>query len=79
MSRAFLEKIGYLNPSGVGMRFDFSSMLGIGRITSKYMEVGYGEGEGEGEGKTRPHPRPIVMLNYVLDDINKRHMILIMF
>jgi len=47
----------YPNPLGTRMRFTFSSPLGMGRVTSKYM----GEGDGDGEDKTHPHPRPIAM------------------
>jgi len=32
---------GYPNPSGTGMKFNFPSMLSMGRVTSKYMRVGY--------------------------------------
>jgi len=42
---------GYPNPLGTGIRFNFSSPLGMGRVTGKYMRIGYGDGE----GKTRPH------------------------
>jgi len=38
--------------SGTGMRFNFSSPLGMGRVAGKYMRIGYGDGE----GKTRAHP-----------------------
>ena len=44
--------LGYPNPSETGMRFDFLSLLGMGRIAGKYMVVGYGDGE----GKTYLHP-----------------------
>jgi hypothetical protein len=44
----------YPNPSGKGMRFGFSSPLGMGRVTDKYMRIRYGDGE----GKTRPHLTP---------------------
>jgi len=37
------------------MRFNFSSPLGVGRVTSKYMGIG----DGDEEGKTRPHPAPL--------------------
>ncbi|KEH22005.1 hypothetical protein MTR_7g029010 [Medicago truncatula] len=37
---------GYPNPSGTRMRFNFSSLLGMGRVTGKYMRIGYGDGEG---------------------------------
>lgn len=47
---------GYLNLSG--MRFDFSSPLGMCSVMSKYMRVGYGDGE----DKTRPHPAPLPCL-----------------
>jgi len=40
------------------MGFNFSSSLGMGRVTGKYMEVG----AGDGEGKTRPHPAPLPCL-----------------
>ena len=42
----------YPNPLVTGMRFNFSSLLGMGRVTGKYTRVG----DGDGEGKTRPHP-----------------------
>jgi len=38
------------------MRFNFSSPLDMGRVTSKYIRTGYENGE----CKTRPH-RPIAM------------------
>jgi len=39
----------------MGMGFNFSSMLGMGRVTGKYVRIGYGDGE----GKTRlPPPLP---------------------
>jgi len=34
---------GYLNPSGMGMRFDFSSPFDMGRVMGKYLRVEYGE------------------------------------
>ena len=43
---------GYPNPSGTGMGFSLLSPLGMGRVTGKYMRIGYGDGE----CKTRPHP-----------------------
>ena len=43
---------------GTGIRFNFSSPLGMGRVTGKYMGVG----DGDGEGKTRPHPAPLPCL-----------------
>jgi len=49
---------GYQNPSGTEMRFDFSSTLGMCRVTGKYIGIGYGDGE----GKTRPHPAPLPCL-----------------
>jgi hypothetical protein len=51
---------GYPNPSATGMRFDFSSLLGMGKITGKYMVLWYEDGE----GKTCPHPAPIAMPIY---------------
>jgi len=48
----------YPNPLGTGMRFNFSSPLGMGRVTGKYMGVG----DGDGEGKTCPHPAPLPCL-----------------
>jgi len=42
----------YLNPSGTGMWFDFSSLLGMGRVTGKYMRVGMGT------EKVKPVPTP---------------------
>jgi len=41
----------YPNSLGTGMGFNFSSPLGMGRVTGKYMGVG----DGDGEGKTCPH------------------------
>jgi len=49
---------GYPNPSGTGMGFNFSSLLGMGRVTGKYMRIGYWDGE----CKTRPHPTPLPYL-----------------
>ena len=43
------------------MRFNFSSMLGLGRVTGKYMGVG----DGDGEGKTRTHSAPLSCLSGV--------------
>jgi len=37
-----------------GMWFNFSSPLGMSRVTGKYMRIGYGNGECQ----TRPHPAP---------------------
>jgi len=45
----------YPNPLVTGMRFNFSSLLGMGRVTCKYMRVG------DGDDKTHPHPTPIAM------------------
>ncbi|KEH18843.1 hypothetical protein MTR_8g028915 [Medicago truncatula] len=36
---------GYPNPSGTGMRFNFSSPLSMDRVTDKYMRIMYGDGE----------------------------------
>jgi len=47
---------GYPNPSGLGMRFTFSSPLGMSRVTSKYMRIGYGNGE----CKTHPYSAPLL-------------------
>jgi len=49
---------GYPKPSGTGMGFSFLSPLDIGRVTGKYMRIGYGDGE----CKTRPHPAPLPCL-----------------
>jgi len=49
---------GYPNPLGMRMRFTFSSPLGMGRVTGKYMIIGYGDGK----CKTRPHPAPLSFL-----------------
>jgi len=49
---------GYPNPPGKGMRFNFSSLLDMSRVTGKYIRIGYGDGE----GKTRPHPAPLPCL-----------------
>jgi len=37
----------YPNLSGTGMRFDFSSLLEMGRVTYKYLRVRYADGEGK--------------------------------
>ena len=52
---------GYPNPSGMGMGFTFSSPLGMGRVTGKYMRIGYGDGE----CKTRHHPAPLPCLQTI--------------
>ena len=44
--------------AGTGMGFSFLSPLDIGRVTGKYMRIGYGDGE----CKTRPHPAPLPCL-----------------
>jgi hypothetical protein len=49
---------------GTGMGFNFSSPLGMGRVTGKYIQIGYGDGE----GKTRPHPAPIAMPRRMFDE-----------
>jgi len=49
---------GYPNPSGTWMRFNFSSPLGMSRITGKDMRIGYENGE----CKTRPHPASLSCL-----------------
>jgi len=41
----------YLNTLGTGMRINFSSPLGMGKVICKYMRVR----NEDGEGKTRPH------------------------
>jgi len=46
----------------MGMGFNFSSPLGMGRVTGKYVRIGYGDGDGDGEGKTCPHPAPVPCL-----------------
>jgi len=38
---------GYPKSSGMGMRFNFSSPLSMGRVTGKYLRIGYGDGEGK--------------------------------
>jgi len=43
---------GYPNPSGTGMRFNFSSPLDMGRVTGKYLRIGYED------GKVKPVPTP---------------------
>jgi len=52
----------------MGMGFTFSSPLGMGRVTGKYMRIGYGDGE----CKTRPHPAPLpclveTIINYTFE------------
>jgi len=49
---------GYPNPLGIGMRFNFSSSLGMGRVMSKYMRVR----DGDDDDKTRLHPTPMSCL-----------------
>jgi len=49
------------------MRFDFSSPLGMGRVTGKYMSVGYRDKE----GKTRPHPAPLPCLDLSMTHLKK--------
>lgn len=49
---------GYPNPSGMGMRFDFSFPLNMGRVNGKYLRVGYGDEKGD----TRPHHAPLSCL-----------------
>jgi len=53
-------RLEYPNSLGTGMRFNFSSPLGMSRVTGKYM--GEGDEDGDGEGKTRPHPAPLPCL-----------------
>ena len=60
---------GYPNPLGTGMGFNFSSPLGMGRVTGKYMRIGYGDGE----GKTRPHPAPLPCLAGAFLALEKRY------
>jgi len=49
---------GIPEPVGDGMRFNFSSMLGMDRVTSKYMRIRYVDGK----CKTRPHPASLPCL-----------------
>jgi len=49
---------GYPNPLGTGMGFNFSSPLGLSRVTSKYMRIKYRDEE----CKTHPHPAPLPCL-----------------
>ena len=35
------DEAGYPNPSGMGMKLNFSSPLGMGRATGKYMRIGH--------------------------------------
>jgi len=53
---------GYPNPSRMGMGFNFSSSLDMGRVTGKYIRIGYGDEE----CKTRPHLTPLPCLPYLL-------------
>ena len=48
----------YPKPLRTGMRFNFSSQLGMSKVTGKYMGVG----DEDEEGKTRPHPTPLPYL-----------------
>jgi len=49
---------GMPEPVGDGDGFNFSSLLGMGRVTDKYIRIGYGDGE----CKTCPHPAPMPCL-----------------
>jgi len=40
--------LGYQNPSGTGMEFDFSSSLVMSRVIGKYLGVEYEDGKGNG-------------------------------
>ena len=51
--------MGIPEPVGDEMWFNFSSSLGMGRVTGKYMRIRYEDGE----CKTRPHPAPLPCLN----------------
>jgi len=53
------DKAGIPNPTG--MMFDFSSPLGMGRVTGKYMRVWYENGE----DKTCLHPAPLPCLKTI--------------
>ena len=53
------DEPGYPNPSGTGMGFNFSSPLDMGRVTDKYVRIGYGDRK----CKTRPHPAPLPCLS----------------
>jgi hypothetical protein len=50
---------GYPNPSGTVIGFNFSSQLGMGKVMSKYMRIGYGDGK----CKICPHPAPLPCLD----------------
>jgi len=52
---------GYPNTSGMGMEFNFSFPLGMGRVTDKYMRNEYRDEK----YKTRPHPAslPCLIMN----------------
>jgi len=59
---------GYPNLSGTGMGFNFSSLLGMGRVTGKYIRTEYGDME----CKTHPHPAPLpCLLSMSIDDYFK--------
>jgi len=45
------------------VRFNFSTTLGMSRITDKYISIGYGDGK----CKTRPHP--VAMPNFSYDSL----------
>jgi len=49
---------GIPEPVGDGDVIQFLIPLGMGRVTGKYVRIGYGDGE----GKTRPHPAPLPCL-----------------
>jgi len=52
-------RLEYPNPLGTGMRFNFSSPLGMDRVTGKYMGVG----GRDGKAKPIPTPAPLPCLH----------------
>lgn len=49
---------GFPNPLGMGIKFDFSSLLSMVRGRGKPLRVGYEDVE----GKTRPYPAPFFVV-----------------
>ena len=60
---------GYPNPSRTG--FNFSSPLGMGRVTCKYMRIRYGDRK----YKIHPHPAPLSCLTSTIKSFARRHIL----
>jgi len=52
------DEEGIPEPAGDGDEVQFLIPIEYGRVTDKYMTIGYGDGE----CKTRPHPAPLPCL-----------------